>query len=97
MLELRFHPSVAQDLDEAIGWYEERSRGWGATFRIAVDERLDDILNSANFFPRAFNDLDYRFARLTRFPFLILFEVSEGTVHSASDPMKWRRRQTPRR
>ena len=96
--QLRFHPSVVPDLSDAIGWYDERSVGLGDRFRAAVDARFDDILEAPELFPRAFDDLDFRFVRVLRFPYLVLYHIQEDTVfilgvfHSASDPAKWRRR-----
>ena len=95
---LRFHPLVASDLSEAIRWYADISVGLGDRFRQMVDARFDDIAAHPERFPRAFgND---RFARLKRFPYLVLFRESTelvfglGVFHGASDPAKWRRRST---
>ncbi len=101
---LRFHPLVASDLLEAIGWYEQRSIGLGNRLRAAVDARFDDIRQTPELFPRAFDDVDFRFVRVRRFPYLVLYRVRKdhlhvlGVFHSASDPAKWRRRAdcTPR-
>ena len=60
---LRYHPLVADDISAAINWYEGRSVGLGERFRWAVDARFDDIVDAAESFPRAFDDLDFRFAR----------------------------------
>ena len=101
--KLRFHPQVATDLSDAIAWYEERSFGLGNRFRATVDARFDDILKAPELFPRAFDDVDFRFARLPRFPYLVLYRIERDTVfvlgvfHSASDPAKWRRRAADRR
>lgn len=95
---LEFHPLVAGDISAAIDWYEERSVGLGARFRSKVDARFDDIVSAPEIFPRAFDDLDFRFARIRKFPYLVLFRVGAEIVyvlavlHSASDPAKWRRR-----
>ena len=95
---LRFHPQVAADLSEAIAWYEERSVGLGDRFRAAVDARFGDILKTPELFARAFDDVDFRFVRVRRFPYLVLYRIREdivyvlGVFHSASDPDKWRRR-----
>jgi hypothetical protein len=94
----RFHPLVADDISAAIDWYEGRSAGLGERFRSAVDGRFDDIIASPELFLRAFDDADYRFARIPKFPYLVLFRVRPGAVHvvgvfhSATDPKKWRRR-----
>lgn len=98
--QLRFHPFVADDLASAIEWYEDRSIGLGVDFRCAVDARFDTITLQPESFPRAFDDLDIRFGRLARFPYLILFRIQRefvyvlGVFHSASDPGKWRQRMT---
>ncbi len=95
---LRFHPLVADDISAAIDWYEGRSVGLGDRFRLAVDARFDDIVASPEMYPRAFDDAEYRFARISKFPYLVLFRVRPSAVHvvglfhSATDPQKWRRR-----
>ena len=91
---LRYHPLVAQDIAAAIDWYEGRSVGLGERFRAAVDARFDDIVDAPEMFPRAFDDSDFRFARMRKFPYLLLFRVRAeivqviGLFHSASDPTK---------
>ena len=95
---LRFHPLVVDDISAAIDWYEGRSVGLGERFRSAVDARFDDIIGSPEMFPRAFDDADYRFARIAKFPYLVLYRVRAeiayvlGVFRSASEPAKWRRR-----
>jgi plasmid stabilization system protein ParE len=95
---LRFHPKVVSDLSGAIAWYEERSAGLGERFKAAVDARFKDILRTPELFPRAFDDVDFRFARTHRFPYLVLYRIRQdivyvlGVFHSASDPAKWHER-----
>ncbi len=95
---LRYHPRVPDDISAGIDWYEEQSLGLGERFRSAVDARFDDILGAPEMFPRAFDDLDHRFARIPKFPYLVLYRVRGdvvhvlGVFHSASDPAKWRSR-----
>lgn len=95
---LRFHPLVADDVSAAIDWYEGRSAGLGERFRGAVDARFDDLSAAPEMFPRVFDDLDFRFARIRKFPYLALYRICAETVyvlgvfHSASDPAKWRQR-----
>jgi plasmid stabilization system protein ParE len=99
---LRYHPLVADDISAAIDWYEGRSVGLGERFRWVVDARFDDIVAAPEMFPRAVDDLDFRFARIPKFPYLVLFRVRAeivyvlGVFHAASDPAKWRRRARTR-
>lgn len=92
---LRFHPSVVDDLTQAIDWYDERSHGLGDQFRAAVDDRLDAIAQNPERFGMSYHNL--RVARLSRFPYVITFRILgevvqiAGVFHAASDPEKWRR------
>lgn len=91
---LRFHPLDATDIVEAAAWFDERSIGLGNRFRRAVDARFDDIVRLPETFPPVFSN--FRFARVPRFPFLVLFRAQGdaiyivGVFHAASDPHKWR-------
>lgn len=93
---LRFHPRVVKDLKQAISWYEKISPALADQFRAGVNQRFDDIADRRHFFALAFADV--RFAKLRRYPYLVLFqeqgEVASilGVFHSASDPRKWQRR-----
>ena len=94
---LRFHPLVAEDLQEAFNWYEEQAAGLGGRFYSEVDARFGDIEIRPDIFGRAFEGLEFRFAKLKKFPYLIIFRINEsridilGVFHSASNPEKWRR------
>ena len=93
---LRFHPSLANDLADAIRWYDEISVELGNRFRMRIDTQFDDISSRPESFPLAFDDV--RFARIPRFPYLVIYrEIGPvvrvlGLFHAASDPAKWRSR-----
>ena len=95
---LRFHPSVASDLRDAIRWYDDIASRLGNRFRDLVDARFDDISERPEAFAFAFDDI--RFTRIQRFPYIVLFRESGsgdvihvlGVFHGASDPAKWRQR-----
>lgn len=93
---LRFHPLVARDVRRARQWYDEIAAELGESFREIVDARFDDIERRPRHFPTAFGDV--RFAKLKRFPYIILFrELDEhvhvlGVFHGSSDPAKWQER-----
>lgn len=92
---LRFHPHVVHDLTDAAGWYDDRSPGLGDRFRAAVDGCFDAIERNPERFGFAFDD--FRCAKLSRFPYVVVFRLHAETVyvvgvfHAASDPAKWRR------
>ena len=93
---VRYHPLFECDVREAGGWYQRRSVAVASTFMDAVERRVLDVINAPEQFPRAFDEV--RFARLSRFPYLVLFESDTaelriyGVLHSASNPTKWRER-----
>lgn len=93
---LRFHPLLPSDLQEAIHWYDEISIDLGNRFRESVDARFDDVAEHPESFAIAFADV--RFARIKRFPYLLLFRVHRdfvhvlGVFHGASEPKEWRER-----
>ncbi len=96
MSKVRYHPLFECDVREATGWYQQRSSVVADTFVEAVETRVREVIKSPQQFGRAFDDV--RFARVPRFPYIILFESGAaelriyGVLHSASDPAKWRDR-----
>lgn len=96
-VSFRFHPLVVQDIQKAHDWYEEQAIGLGERFYVDVDARFDDIQQQPDRFGRAFEGMDFRFAKLQKFPYLILFRTRKkmieivGVFHTASNPDKWRR------
>lgn len=94
--KLQFHPLVVDDLRAAIAWYARISSSLGDRFRIAVEQRVDSVVA----FPESFGVVfqNTRAARLSGFPYLLLFEYAGGVVsvlgvfHLASNPAKWRGR-----
>jgi hypothetical protein len=93
---LRFHPLLAKDLRDAIRWYDGISGDLGDRFRSGIDTQFDEISRRPRSFRNAFGDV--RFARISRFPYLLIFrELGPivrvlGLFHAASDPAKWRER-----
>ena len=93
---LRFHPQLPADLQEAIRWYDEISTDLGNRFRESIDARFDDIAEHPDSFAIAFEEV--RFARIQRFPYLLLFRVHGeivhvlGVFHVASNPERWSER-----
>jgi len=95
--KLRFHPSIPNDLVNALEYYEGVSRMLSNRFRNSVDQRLDSIAQNPEIFP--FDISPIRFAKIGRFPYLIFFVIKPefisiiAIVHGAADPKKWRNRE----
>jgi len=94
---LRFHPSIPDDLANALDYYDGVSHMLSNRFRKSVDQRLDNIAQNPEIFP--FDVSPIRFAKVGRFPYLIFFVVKPkfisiiAIVHGAADPNKWRSRE----
>lgn len=97
---LRFHPQVASDLRAATQWYGRIARELANRFRMLVNDRFDAVAARPQAFGLAFDNV--RFARVQRFPYLVLFREAGdwlqvlGVFHTASDQAKWRRRAVDR-
>jgi hypothetical protein len=95
---IRFNSHVVSDLQKGIDWYDSISLRLGNRFRSEVRAQFREIADQPARFGLAFDDV--RFARLSRFPYLILFHEANhvimvlGVLHAASDPRKWRQRRS---
>jgi toxin ParE1/3/4 len=95
---IRYHPLFECDVREAAGWYDRRSRGLGDTFVNLVARSTDDILTRPESF--AVGPSGCRCVRVPRFPYVVLFDISDeellmlGVLHTARSMEKWRERQS---
>jgi hypothetical protein len=91
---IRFHPLFNDDVIDAANWYDARSRGLGDAFIANVRDVVDAIFAQPLRFART--PLGLRFARVKRFPYLVLFDVSDDrllllhVVHGARSTQAWR-------
>lgn len=101
MAKLRFTPWVADDLREAIAWYESRSPVAAQRLRAAIRAAFRDIEQSPLAYACAVPEFEMRFRRVRGFPLLVLYDVVDASVlvisvrHEATDPDSWRRRRSP--
>jgi len=89
----RYHPLVAQDLADAVEYYDGVSVDLGNRFRESVRDRIGTITNRPDSFGRICGQ--YRAAMLDRFPYVIVYQQEQETVsilgiyHAASDRESW--------
>ena len=93
---MRFLPAAERELDEAFSWYETRSPGLAALFRMEVDRQLARMSEHPLQFPVVIADI--RRARMNRFPYGLFFKIDgEGIFviacfHGSRDPRIWQDR-----
>lgn len=89
----RYHPRVADDLAGTVKHYDGVSVELGNRFRDSVRQRFGSITD----FPESYACIHQkiRAAMLSRFPYVVLFELREevvailGIFHAASDQTGW--------
>ena len=95
-MKSRFRAQAEAELREATIWYEARSLGLGAEFLRSVDAALAAIERHPLAFPIVYRNM--RRAVLRRFPYSIIYELSEteilivACIHGRRDPKRWQER-----
>jgi plasmid stabilization system protein ParE len=96
MRTLVFRPEAEDEVSTAVFWYEERGKGLGAEFLRSFEATLSSIERSP--LQYAIVDGEIRRAVLRRFPYSILYSVSDNEIlivacfHARRDPQVWRER-----
>ena len=93
MLELKFHPDVYQELDDAYHWYESKSEGLGEDLLNELDRAFSLIQNS----PYTWPILSSNFRRylLKKFPYGVIYQIKEDCIfvvaimHLSRKPNYW--------
>ena len=83
---------------DAFDWYEARRRGLGHDFL----RQLKTCLDSISLHPESYDPVyrAFRRALLRQFPYVVFFELADGTVtvfavlHGSRDPKTWQSRLT---
>ncbi len=96
-LQVAFHRLALEELREARDWYDGRSADAGSNFRVAIIAAIERIADDPDALPLAFSE--YRYARLSRFPYVVIFrKLAQGVLvvavaHTSRRFGYWRRRQ----
>jgi plasmid stabilization system protein ParE len=97
----RIEPEAADELEQAIHWYERRRPGLGREFLSAVDECLDVLAvwpDSGATFLELPNDLLVRRMPIRRFPYHVVYMRTGESIrilafaHDRRRPGYWRSR-----
>jgi len=76
-LNLQIEEVASNEINDAYLWYEDQSTGLGDKFLKSLDRALDTIQKS----PNGYEQFDkHRQYPLKKFPFIILYEVTEDTL-----------------
>jgi plasmid stabilization system protein ParE len=76
--EVIVRPQAEQDLDDAQRWYDEQRAGLGTEFRETVDHLFTRLGENPLIYPVVYRRAHR--AVLRRFPYLVYFVVSGGSV-----------------
>jgi toxin ParE1/3/4 len=97
-VKVEFHRLARKEFDNARLWYAERSESAAIRFKAAVDDAILRISQGPEALPR-YSGL-YRWARVRRFPYIVVFREREADVmvvvavaHTSRRPGYWRRRE----
>lgn len=93
---VRFRPEAEQEFKEARLWYRRQQLGLDSEFTRCVDEAVERIVRQPQMYPIALGSS--RKTMVRRFPFQVIYEVSEHHImilavfHTKRDPQHWQNR-----
>jgi plasmid stabilization system protein ParE len=94
----QFSAPAAEELAEAIRWYENRRRGLGGDFYNAIVRAIDLIRSHPEVGTPRTGRFPHRQLRVTRFPYKIVYRVRDHDIHvvavahTSRRPGYWRTR-----
>jgi toxin ParE1/3/4 len=92
-MNVEFHPAALRDVEQAQGWYEERSAFAASAFLRELSTAVRRVREAPQRYPSA--DAGTRRIGLERFPFTLYFRVHVETVtviavaHQKRRPEYW--------
>jgi plasmid stabilization system protein ParE len=94
MYNLIISEAAKDDMKESSEWYEEQKTGLSKQFLKEVFLKLQYIENNPLLYSIRFSG-KFHFAKVSRFPFLIVYEIFEGSViinavfHTSKNPQNF--------
>ncbi len=90
---------VLRELREARQWYNQRAPGTGERLVDLVDQKIGEIAHAPTSFPRDRQDPIVRRARVSKYPYTLIFMIDGESVvillalaHGKRKPGYWRKR-----
>ena len=89
-------PEAADEANEAFNWYENQQPGLGGEFYRELTRSFEFVLENPLLARIAYRGLRKR--KLVRFPYLIVYQVTDAEVsvvsvfHGSRNPAIWKRR-----
>lgn len=74
LFEIKYHPRVEDDIEQAFDWYESKQAGLGSKFFKELNSYIDALSNNPWYAVRYDN---IRCLPLKKFPYMIHFRVDE--------------------
>jgi len=93
---MMLRPEAEVDLVHARGWYERQRAGLGMAFLLCVEEVLERIDRTPEFYAVVYRDVRRAFTR--RFPYAVYYRIEGyevvvlGILHTRRDPREWQSR-----
>jgi toxin ParE1/3/4 len=75
---LEIHPDALEEFKSAVVWYKERSESAANGFATEIDRALELVVESPERWPS--DDQGIRRFVLNRFPFAIVYRMTESTI-----------------
>jgi toxin ParE1/3/4 len=94
---LRVQPRARLEMIDAAAWYAEQSGGLADAFMTTLEATLRRLEESPLQYQIVHGEL--RRAKLRRFPYLVIYNVSDeqvtvvACVHAGRDPRRWKQRR----
>ena len=71
-IAFKMHSGATEEYATAYEWYENKQKGLGEKFMVAVDDGVNEICNNPELYSRLRGS--YRQASIKGFPFIIVYE-----------------------
>lgn len=97
MYKLIVKPFAEEDAAKAATWYNNKSKGLGNEFLLALDAKINAIQRNPSHFQEVYKNI--RRALTNRFPYGIFFIVESDTIyilailHTSRNPKIWKDRE----